>query len=739
MTSAFIWQVSSGSENESSLPALESSSSSESLATFRAEIAADNEAEIYARIRSLQSRDYYNLPPQNHPGEYEGLVHENFEQAIDVAHYRAILDREYLELTVLERKGLLQDRLFDLMLGEQNYSRIMELSPYTNIKKEAYDFLEEAKLERIEQMVQLQNFFFFITSMVVPRGTAAPVLLKWFVSRDVPTGAPSSNGTIIPIPIPSFPLLVYLHSRKFIRSTDGAKSGVLVRASRPILLPDIIGGSSSETRARKALFRFVPVLHFLLIEKKGDFSYLESFCGVLRLLFFRTFFSLPRDRSAKRERARRRKGQRLQPNGNEQGRNDKMRCPGHPHLERRVEVFGPVALPVPPESGGACVGGAPPEIGLEALTLPTSRQLMAVGHDYYKKAPMKMNISHGGVCIFMLGVLLSCDPAAYVRPVAHASYLFRAGGVNSDSIRVFNPAAEMLSQPGREHGGDGLPKKPARAGISISRLSRNGMGWNRKNGKRYRFGFFGREKLVKKEAYPRPDCQLLALSISPKLPPGFGPSCMRQKLVPRTVRRPSPTPAVRVRLRLTNTKKIQFTQRLPLGSELHMGKERCCLQGLDYLHGPTSHSICGNFLIYKPSLTNDRLMFEDDESLRVDLLPINFPASYENGKLEHFLHRWMKNREHKNFWLTMFPEKRYFQETTNTTEVAIHTNPFTDLYAPIGTSSSRTGGWRARQNGRALLTKPSPVPADRRRIGAVFPRLLFHNMIMSCRTLEAGI
>lgn len=295
-------------------------------------------------------------------------------------------------------------------------------------------------------MVQLQNFLFFITSMVVPRGTAAPVLLKWFVSRDVPTGAPSSNGTIIPIPIPSFPLFVYLHSRKFIRSMDGAKSRVLVRASRPILLPDIIGRSSSETRARKASFRFVPVLHFLLLESKGDFSYLESFCGVLCLLFFRTLFSLPRDRSAKRERARRRKGQTLQPNGNEQRRNDKMRCSGHPHLERRrVEGFGPVAFPVPPSSGGACVGGVPPEIGLEALALPTSRQLMAVGHDYYQKAPMKMNISHGGVCICMLGVLLSCDPAAYVRPLAHASYLFRAGGVNSDSIRVFNPAAEMLS------------------------------------------------------------------------------------------------------------------------------------------------------------------------------------------------------------------------------------------------------------------------------------------------------
>ncbi|BAU03373.1 hypothetical protein VIGAN_UM089100 [Vigna angularis var. angularis] len=46
-------------------------------------------------------------------------------------------------------------------------------------------------------MVQLHNFLFFITSMVVPRGTAAPLLLKWFVSRDVPTGfmLASSGGS----------------------------------------------------------------------------------------------------------------------------------------------------------------------------------------------------------------------------------------------------------------------------------------------------------------------------------------------------------------------------------------------------------------------------------------------------------------------------------------------------------------------------------------------------------------
>jgi hypothetical protein len=395
-------------------------------------------------------------------------------------------------------------------------------------------------------MVQLQNFFFFITFMVVLCGTAAPVLLKWFVSRDVSTGASFFNGTIIPILISLFSFLVYLHLRKFIRSMDRAKSGVLVKASRPILLPDKIGRSSS---ARNALFRFVPVLHFLIIESMGDLSYLESFCGLLCLQFFRTLFSLPRDRSAKRERALR--GQTLRPKGNEQ-QNDKMRCPGHPHIERRVEGFGPVAFPAPPSSSGACLGGVPPEIGLEALALPTSRLLMAVGHDYYKKVKMNLSISHGGVCIFMLGVLLS------------------------------------------------------------------------------------------------------------------------------------------------NTNKIQFTQRLPLGSELHMGKERCCLRGLDHLHGPTFHSICGNLMIYKPSPTSERFMFEHDESLRADLLPINFPASYENGKLEYFLHRWMKNHEHKNFWFSMFPERRYFfsiRETRSTTEVAIHTNLFTDLYALIGTGSSRTGGW----------------------------------------------
>ncbi|GJT40719.1 hypothetical protein Tco_0940584 [Tanacetum coccineum] len=170
-----------------------------------------------------------------------------------------------------------------------------------------------------------------------------------------------------------------------IRSTEEQRE-VLVRASRPILLPDIIGRSSSETRARKALFRFVPVLHFLLIEKR-EFLIFRSFCGVLRYFFFVLFFSLPRDRSAKRERARRRKGQ---PNGNEQERKMTSEVPWALHiLERRVEVFGPVIFTRPPSSGGACVGVRQTEIGLESYHLYQRATVMDVGHDYYKIAPMK--------------------------------------------------------------------------------------------------------------------------------------------------------------------------------------------------------------------------------------------------------------------------------------------------------------------------------------------------------------
>lgn len=108
-------------------PPVESSSSSESLATFRNVIAAANEAEIYNRIRALEGLQYYNLPPQKNPGEYESIVRDHFDQAVSVNHYREIYDQEYFELLVLERKGVLQDKLTNLMLEDWSHSRVLSL------------------------------------------------------------------------------------------------------------------------------------------------------------------------------------------------------------------------------------------------------------------------------------------------------------------------------------------------------------------------------------------------------------------------------------------------------------------------------------------------------------------------------------------------------------------------------------------------------------------------------------
>lgn len=148
--SSFICHFSSSSDsanaNEPSwelpLPELESESSSVSLHTFRNVLAVEQEQGIYARIQILENGGYYNLPPQTRPGEYLEMVRNNFDQAISVNHLRSALDMEYWELQILEKKALVQERLFSLMIAENNLSRILELSPHSNIRKEAYDFLE---------------------------------------------------------------------------------------------------------------------------------------------------------------------------------------------------------------------------------------------------------------------------------------------------------------------------------------------------------------------------------------------------------------------------------------------------------------------------------------------------------------------------------------------------------------------------------------------------------------------
>nr|QIA60850.1 cytochrome c biogenesis factor C [Makinoa crispata] len=435
-------------------------------------------------------------------------------------------------------------------------------------------------------MVQPQNFSFFLIFSVVLCGTAAPILFQWLVSRDVSTGAPFSNGTIIPISTSLLLVSVLIHSRGFMRSLDEAKRIVSIIRARPVLLPNMIEKSSPKkiqyisffldekalsilssfrqflpppfvrqspalcfvgqyfgfvvsdktkfgtladsVRALRALLLF---FHPIIIKFMGDFSYLESFCGVLRFLSPRTFFLSfhhRRDRLARHKfsffvfhKQRRRK---LIISSLRRNNLNWSRC------------FLVRALP---------------------------SRLMTVGRDF-QKAPVNMKISHGGVCIFIMGVIPS------------------------------------------------------------------------------------------------------------------------------------------------NAKKIQFTGKTPLGSELHIGKVRSTLRGIDQLHGPTFHSICGNLIIYKPSPKNP-LMFEHDGS-RPALLrsrPTEGAKLSTNGRGFSSLPTGGGNflgpkgrrpetvleRNSFSHWLTMFPEKRFYfsNQETSTTKVAIHTNPFTDPYALIGTGSFETG------------------------------------------------
>nr|AKL79254.1 cytochrome c biogenesis FC [Viscum scurruloideum]AKL79255.1 cytochrome c biogenesis FC [Viscum scurruloideum] len=78
-------------------------------------------------------------------------------------------------------------------------------------------------------MVQLQLCLLLLSSLSIASGTAAPVLVQWLVRRDVPSGSTLSNGSVVPIPIPSFRSLCTYLSRSPNRSVD-----LLVRASFPI-------------------------------------------------------------------------------------------------------------------------------------------------------------------------------------------------------------------------------------------------------------------------------------------------------------------------------------------------------------------------------------------------------------------------------------------------------------------------------------------------------------------------
>ena len=150
------------------------------------------EREIYTRIRTLQSRYYYNLPPQNHPGEYEGVVRENFKQALNLSHREEIFEMERFEISVLERKGLLQRKLLLLMRNEQNLTQILRdnqpnrlASPDRYISTEAYAFLEERVRQvgsvkgTLNRILFVRNLDFFIEELT-RSGRNAPLYREFY-------------------------------------------------------------------------------------------------------------------------------------------------------------------------------------------------------------------------------------------------------------------------------------------------------------------------------------------------------------------------------------------------------------------------------------------------------------------------------------------------------------------------------------------------------------------------------
>jgi len=181
----------------------------------------------------------------------------------------------------------------------------------------------------------------------------------------------------------------------------------------------------------------------------GDLSYSESFCGVLCFSLSRTFFlsfKYRRDTWANEERglgmeekgnprrrAQRRKRQALcWPSGKKKQRNKKKENFSFLFLSNKSKIFLIYLLQFSKTFGfnekakilafySLLASSQAYSLVLENIwnrffiVRASPKRLMDVGHDF-RKVPMTMKISHGGVCIFIMGVILSCDPAAYARP-----------------------------------------------------------------------------------------------------------------------------------------------------------------------------------------------------------------------------------------------------------------------------------------------------------------------------------
>ena len=169
-----------------------------------------------------------------------------------------------------------------------------------------------------------------------------------------------------------------------------------------------------------------------------------------------------------------------------------------------------------------------------------------------------------------------------------------------------------------------------------------------------------------------------------------------------------------VGVQLSNSMKIQMTQLLYYGDLIRIGSHICSIRGIDHSYAPSSHSLCGNLIIYKQDLismpTHPSIKWlEEYQAQRangkrntladkgIDLQKNSDPlAAFQAFKYSkaNVLHKSRVSAPDNVYdCFCLFPEKRFFylNPQLNITKVAIHTNLFTDFYALIGTGSLEAG------------------------------------------------
>lgn len=56
-------------------------------------------------------------------------------------HYRNSLSNEFKELGILEKKACVQELLFQTMVSEPGLEEMLNVSPYVDIRREAFEFI----------------------------------------------------------------------------------------------------------------------------------------------------------------------------------------------------------------------------------------------------------------------------------------------------------------------------------------------------------------------------------------------------------------------------------------------------------------------------------------------------------------------------------------------------------------------------------------------------------------------